>query len=172
MSHWLEERDILELLDNAVKLPAVRSAIDEAVARIQDWLTQHPAELFGWQTIPVSLFENLPPVIRSAWIFVIQPDLPPEKHRHPNSHQFTASYQGNGDLQTWHEDGWQANYLQSELSEPAPKRWVSIPPGTWHRPIVSAYWTVVSFHTATESELIEETESAGRGAVLRSYADH
>jgi hypothetical protein len=37
-------------------------------------------------------------------------------------------------------------------------RWLSIRPGTWHRPVVGPGedWVVVSFHTAESHQLIEE----------------
>ena len=38
------------------------------------------------------------------------------------------------------------------------QRWLSIPPGTWHRPVVDPDedWFVVSFHTAAADQLVEE----------------
>ena len=39
----------------------------------------------------------------------------------------------------------------------AADRWVSIPPNTWHQAIAGKnYWTVVSFHTAPDRDIINE----------------
>ena len=37
------------------------------------------------------------------------------------------------------------------------KRWLTIPTNIWHRPVMgNVDWTVVSFHTATDTALIED----------------
>src|SRR5437773_1534097 len=50
------------------------------------------------------------------------------------------------------------NVLVSNPDAPMECRWISIPRNVWHRPVVGAEadWVVVSFHTVTAEELIEE----------------
>jgi hypothetical protein len=52
---------------------------------------------------------------------------------------------------------WLSNHLISDPEAPLDRRWLSIPVNTWHRPVMGAGdWTVVSFHTAPDDQLIEE----------------
>jgi len=155
----LDERVVLQFLKRLLERVSVCDAIDATVTAIESWLRDHPEELFGWKTLPLDLFAELPSGIHSAWVFVIRPGLPAEKHRHPNSHQFTLSYRGEGDLQTWDGSYWQSN-----------KGLISIPPNVWHRPVVNDYWVVFSLHSATESDLIEELEPADGSKTQRNYA--
>jgi hypothetical protein len=57
---------------------------------------------------------------------------------------------------------WRSNLLISEPAAPLGRRWISIPVNVWHRPVTGpeANWVVVSFHTVTAEELIEERPSA------------
>ncbi|MGH9760438.1 MAG: hypothetical protein ACREDR_33685, partial [Blastocatellia bacterium] len=77
--------------------------------------------------------------------------------RHPNSHQRMIVHRGEGDFQTWNGTAWQSNLLVNDFSAPLERRWVSIPPNVWHRSMKpQENLVVVSFHTATEDDLIEE----------------
>jgi hypothetical protein len=66
------------------------------------------------------------------------------------------SFRGAGDLQTWEDGGWRSNPLKSAGG--LEDRWLTIPENVWHRPVVAPRfdWIVVSFHTATDADLIEE----------------
>ena len=69
--------------------------------------------------------------------------------------------QGTGDMKVRGggvSSTWQSNVLVSEPSAQLERRWISIPPNVWHRPVVGkdADWVVVSFHTVPAEELIEE----------------
>ena len=81
--------------------------------------------------------------------------------RHPNSHQRVMSIIGSADLQTWNGTAWASHRLTSRSDAGVPERWLSIPPGTWHRPVVDPAqdWFVMSFHTAEAHQLIEELAS-------------
>ena len=60
-------------------------------------------------------------------------------------------------MQTWNGDYWVSNVLRSETEQPLENRWLTIPTNVWHRPVMSDVdWAVVSFHTASDTELIEE----------------
>ena len=68
------------------------------------------------------------------------------------------SFEGSGDLQTGQPGKWQTNVLVSEADAPLERRWISIPTNVCHHPLINAEtdWAVVSFHTVTAEELIEE----------------
>ena len=52
---------------------------------------------------------------------------------------------------------WVSNVLRSETEQPLENRWLTIPTNVWHRPVMDDIdWAVVSFHTASDTELIEE----------------
>ena len=74
------------------------------------------------------------------------------------------SFEGSGDMRTGELGNWQSNVLVSNPEVPLERRWISIPPNVWHRPIVGrdADWTVVSFHTVVSDELIEERPDVSR----------
>ena len=62
----------------------------------------------------------------------------------------------------------------SEASAPVERRWISIPPNVWHRPVVGkdADWVVLSFHTVPAEELIEEKlDEAGGGTKRKKYLE-
>jgi hypothetical protein len=50
----------------------------------------------------------------------------------------------------------------SDPGAPLERRWISIPKNIWHRPVIpnDGDWVVVSFHTASAAELIEERPGA------------
>jgi hypothetical protein len=92
--------------------------------------------------------------------------------RHANSHQRMMSFQGSGDMQTGEPGNSRSNILISDSKAPLEQRWISIPPNTWHRPVVSkdADWAVVSFHTVLAEELIEERpDERERGTKQMKY---
>jgi hypothetical protein len=60
-------------------------------------------------------------------------------------------------MRTWDGERWVSNLLRSEAELPLENRWLSIPTNVWHRPVMGDVdWSVVSFHTASDTELIEE----------------
>ena len=55
------------------------------------------------------------------------------------------------------EKDWASDILVSDLNDPTENRWVSVPSNVWHRALgFEQNWIVVSFHTASADELIEE----------------
>lgn len=153
-----EEWRILQTLDKIVGWESIRAAIDQIVLRVESKLTQDPGISLAWKLIPLSTFGGrLPNTIRSSWVFVLRAKTNTGPEKHPNSHQRTLSYRGSGDLQIWMDDRWCSNLLVSDPGAQIERRWISIPPNTWHQAAVpQENWVVVSFHTVSESELIEE----------------
>ncbi len=155
-----QEREILEQLAAALRLAGLRARIDSKVQLAEGRLAHESDALLAWEPLPLEWYGNaLPRIIRSSWVFVLRAGTTTGAERHPNSHQRVMSYRGTGDLQTCQDDGWRSNSLTSDPAAPLEERWLSIPTNVWHQPVVpqgKEHWVVVSFHTATVEELIEE----------------
>jgi hypothetical protein len=184
-AHAMEpkERARLEKLDTIVRSDELRAEIGPIVDRVCTALSQKPEALMTWEPIPLDIFrQKLPREIRSGWIFVLRAGADTGAERHPNSHQRMMTLHGSGDMRvralhdespTGAETGaWQSNVLVSEPGAPLERRWISIPPNVWHRPVVgrNADWVVVSFHTVPAEQLIEEKmDESGAGTKQKKY---
>ena len=178
-----EERGRLEKLDTIVRSGELRAKIYPVVDRVSAALSQKPEALMTWEPIPLDIFgEGLPQEIRSGWIFVLRAGADTGAERHPNSHQRMMTLRGTGDMKVRALHGesltepassmWESNVLVSEPGAPLERRWISIPPNVWHRPVVGkdADWVVVSFHTVPAEELIEEKlDESGAGTTKKKY---
>lgn len=151
-------QNILRVLDGALKDESVRANLDSISRKVELKLSACYYDKLAWESVPLSLYTvELPEIIQSSWVFVIRACSNSGAERHPNSHQYMMSYSGRGDLQVRKGNEWLSNNLISDPEETLDKRWVSIPPITWHRVVTNvANWTVVSFHTVPADELIEE----------------
>jgi hypothetical protein len=157
------ERSLLNLLDDLIRPGTVRAELDEIVKRAARKLAADRTAVMAWETVPLTVFSaDLPPEIRSSWVFMLRAATSTGAERHPNSHQRMMSYLGTGDLQTGGERQWRSHSLISDSQAELERRWISIPPNVWHQAVVPADcdWVVVSFHTAPADELIEERPSA------------
>jgi len=160
-----EERSRLESLDAVLRSENVREQIRAVVERVRAELAQNKDGLMAWEPIPLSVFGRaLPPEIQSAWVFVLRAAADTGAERHPNSHQRMMSFEGSGNMQTGDPGQWQSNVLVGDPKAPLERRWISILPNVWHRPLVGADadWAVVSFHTVPADELIEERPDSSR----------
>jgi hypothetical protein len=182
-----EERARLEKLDAIVRSDELRAKISPIVDRVCAALSQKPEALMTWEPIAVEIFgQTLPPEIRSGWIFVLRAGADTGAERHPNSHQRMLTLRGTGDMKTESKKGelrikkdekvidWQSNVLVSYPSAPLERRWISIPPNVWHRPVVGpdVDWVVISFHTVPAEELIEEKlDESGAGTKQKKYVE-
>jgi hypothetical protein len=180
-----DERARLEKLNAIVRSDELRAEIGPIVDRVCTALSEKPEALMTWESIPLEIFgEGLPPEIRSGWIFVLRAGADTGAERHPNSHQRMMTLHGSGDMKTESKKGelrikkdekgidWQSNVLVSDPSAPLERRWISIPPNVWHRPIVGrdVDWVVISFHTVPAEELIEEKlDESGAGTKQKKY---
>jgi len=168
-----DERSRLEALDAVVRSNEVRAKINPVVDRVCAALAQKPEAVMTWEPISLETFgQKLPPEIRSGWVFVLRADADTGAERHPNSHQRMMTLHGTGDMRVRAGvragralSRWQSNVLVGEASAPLERRWISIPPNVWHRPVVGkdADWVVVSFHTVPAEELIEEKLDEAEG---------
>jgi len=158
-----EERSCLESIETVLRSENVGEQIRPIVERVRAELRRKKEALMTWEPIPLTVFGRaLLPEIRSAWVFVLRVGADTGAERHPNSHQRMMSFEGSGDLQTGEPGQWQSNLLVSSSEVSVERRWISIPPNVWHRPVVGADadWAVVSFHTVVADELIEEKPHA------------
>ena len=165
-----EERSLLEVLDTALRSKSVRERIRSIVVRVREQLARKKDALMSWEPFPLEILAaELPHEIRSAWVFVLRAGADTGAERHPNSHQRMMSLEGSGDFQTGQPGNWQSNVLLSDSDAPLERRWISIPPNVWHRPVIdgAADWAVVSFHTVPAEELIEERPDDSRSAGTR-----
>ena len=153
-----KDQKTLLILDNIVKQNSSRATIDSLIPEVEQKLAEDPEAILAWEPVPLETYGGkLPDTIHSSWVFVIRARSESGAERHPNSHQYMMSYRGTGDLQIKADKKWESNLLISDPVEKLRSRWVSIPPYMWHQAVTSQKnWTVVSFHTAHEDELIEE----------------
>ena len=176
-----EERARLAKLDTIVRSDELRAKINPIVDRVCAALSQKPEALMTWEPIAVEIFgQTLPPEIRSGWIFVLRAGADTGPERHPNSHQRMMTLHGSGDMRVLAgvraglASTWQSNALVSEPSAALERRWISIPPNVWHRPVVGpdVDWVVLSFHTVPADELIEEKmDESGAGTKRKKYVE-
>jgi len=169
-----EERALLEKLDAMMDSAEVRSHIAPIVERVRVDLARKPEALMSWESIAPDIFGNdLPPVIQSAWVFVLRAGADTGAERHPNSHQRMMTFVGTGDMkvdakgtanevEAESEIAWHSHVLVSDPGASLERRWISIPKNIWHRPVIpnDGHWAVVSFHTVPTAELIEERPGA------------
>ena len=158
-----QERSLLESLDALLRSEAVRARIHPIVQRVARKLARDQTARMAWEPIPLAVYgDALPPPIRSSWVFVLRAGAVTGAERHPNSCQRMMSFLGSGDMQTGGEGRWQSNVLVSEPDADLGRRWISIPANVWHQVVVpdGGDWVVVSFHTVSAHELIEERPDA------------
>ncbi|HST29247.1 MAG TPA: hypothetical protein VLK27_00225 [Chthoniobacterales bacterium] len=169
-----QERSVLEQLDKIVQSDEVRSQILPIVNRVGEDLARKPDALMTWEPIALEIFgDKLPPAIESGWVFVLRAGTDTGAERHPNSHQRMMTFAGTGDMkidakgtpnevETESEIAWRSHILVSDSGVPLERRWISIPKNIWHRPVIpnDGEWVVVSFHTVSAAELIEERPGA------------
>lgn len=156
-----EERSILQTLDNAVRSERVAAQIRPVIERVRANLAGKPEAVMTWEAMPLAIYENnLPPAIKSSWVFILRAGVNTGAERHPNSHQRMMSFEGSGDMQVRRnfDSPWESNVLIGGPGAALEQRWVSIPPNIWHQPVVAkeSDWVVISFHTVAAEELIEE----------------
>jgi hypothetical protein len=152
----VDETVALRALNDVVHTAATMAAVDGILRRLVRQLAAS-ADVMAWDVVPLDLFGGaLPRDIRSCWVFVLRGGANTTPERHPNSRQRSLSLSGSGTFELRERGDWQAYPLESVGTIPD-RRWVSIPPSTWHRLFVGPEpWGVLSFHTVVPEELVEE----------------
>jgi quercetin dioxygenase-like cupin family protein len=157
-----KEINILETLDTLVSNKAMGVLLNKIAEQTEQKLDRNPDSPMAWEPLSLNIYgSNLPGVIRSSWLFAIRAQNITGKERHPNSHQHMMSYRGSGNLQVWDGKRWHSHNLISDGVTQLKERWVSIPMNTWHQAIAAKEnWIVISFHTVSVDDLIEERPDA------------
>jgi hypothetical protein len=151
------ERDILESLDRAIQAPRASALLSVLTDEVGAVLKRDSAARLAWRSVPLEIYDHLPESIASSWVFVLRAGCSSGAERHPNSIQRVMSYRGQADMRTWDGERWVSNLLCSGAERELEQRWLSIPTNVWHRPVMGDVdWAVISFHTASDTELIEE----------------
>jgi hypothetical protein len=151
------ERGILAALDHEIRGRRAAAFLSALAAEVSSVLKRDTAARLAWRSIPLDIYDDVPDDIASSWVFVLRAGSSSGAERHPNSIQRVMSYQGFADMRVWDGHAWISNLLRSEPQQPLENRWLSIPANVWHQPVMGVEdWAVVSFHTASDSTLIEE----------------
>src|SRR4051812_40385642 len=86
----------LQKLNNAVEFLINQKSFSETVLQLEAEIHNSP-ERFVWSVIDLDTVEpDLPPNIKSGWIFVLKADVPSGCHYHPNSVQHMTVIKGQG----------------------------------------------------------------------------
>ncbi|MGH7585296.1 MAG: hypothetical protein ACREMH_03535 [Gemmatimonadales bacterium] len=147
---------VLAGLEEALRRGPAAAAVQSALGRVLAELAASGRQM-EWEILPLEVFGGtLPGTIRSCWVFAIRAGAETTPERHPNSHQRSLSLSGGGIFEI-RARGWLVHPLVSEPEGASERRWVSIPPATWHRLRAgTAPWGMVSFHTVPPPDLVEE----------------
>lgn len=153
-----EQTSVLETLDEIVQQSRVAQALDSAVCKAQEQLSQNPDAVSASVTVSLDVYgEQLPKIIQSSRVFVLRARTQSKRERHPNSHQRVLSYRGCGDIRTFEEKTWRSHFITSNPSAGIDERWVSVPQRIWHQPIAGENdWVSIAFHTVSQEELVDE----------------
>jgi hypothetical protein len=148
---------LIATLNPIVGKAAVAEAVRQTLRKVLQELDASE-RIMAWDTVPLAVFgDDLPQSIRSCWVFAIRANAATGAERHPNSHQRSLSLAGQGTFELRAGGEWTSHPLVSIEPADLPRRWVSIPPSTWHRLFTgSAPWGMLSFHTVAPEDLIEE----------------
>jgi hypothetical protein len=151
-----EEQAFLESLEAEIRAPRAAAVLARVVGEVSAELARNPSARLAWRPIPLDTYQHLPKKIASSWVFVLRAGCTSGAERHPNSIQRFLSYHGSADMQTWNGRAWVSNRLSAGAGT-IQDRWLTIPTNVWHRPVMGDQdWVVVSFHTASDDQLIEE----------------
>lgn len=152
------EQKFLRKIEALLYSEKARFAIVKAVLDTKTMLDADPERLTAAVQVSLSVFgDTLPPEIKSCRVFALRAGLESRTECHPNSHQRVLSLQGTGDIRVFDDPEPFAVSLQSEMDGPLELRWGSLQENIWHQPVAGmADWVVLTFHTASEAELIDE----------------
>lgn len=152
----IKEKSIVEILDRVIKdsqilssiTPLIEGAKNETVATVT-------------KNVSLSLFKKkLPKQINLCRIFVLRANTASKVERHINSFQRTVTILGSGDTKILNNNVWVSNVRTAD-GKTIKDRWLSVPENTWHQPISKKEdWVTVTFHTARESEIIDEYQES------------
>ena len=138
--------------------------IQETIQRLKMKISD-AEEPFVWKSIDPSPYrQQLPPDIKSIWIFVLKKDTASIAHYHPNSTQYTVMIEGKGKAMI----GDRYETLRVCWNEDT-SNWLEIDANTPHEFYPEEQdMVVISFHTSLSEELIEIKCDSGE---VRGYEE-
>lgn len=150
------EEKLLASLEIALNNKFIVPLINKSVSNIKLELSETDS-ISITKTIPVDRFNGLlPGQIKLCRIFALKANTKSRIERHTNSYQRTLTCFGEGDTKILENNVWKSN-IRKGLGSSIENRWLSVPENTWHQPIaLSTDWITITFHTASESEIIDE----------------
>ena len=129
-----------------------RPELDEATQKARAML--ETGEEFGWEFVSL---EPLPEGISSTGLFVLPARSSPTPHRHPNSVQHMRRLAGEARVQVTMDD----DSLERQVTVENP--WMVIEKDATHAIHVGPEeFVVISFHTVSQDELLEVSDSGER----------
>ena len=151
-----DEIKIISFLDDLLRNTSISKLIDLEIVKARKALENSNSSSIT-ETLPLSVFENkLSKDINLCRLFILKANLKSKIERHRNSHQRTFTCFGEGDTRILENNIWKSNISKS-LGASIDNRWLSVPENTWHQPIALLNdWITITFHTASESEIIDE----------------
>ena len=154
----LHEKAILRKLEGILENQPVRIAVDAAIAEAKRQLDLDRQRPAGSVQLPLSESDaSFPAGINSCRVVVFRAGREFQIERHPNSHQRVLSLEGSGKIRVFEKSAPRSVSLRSDMHGPLELRWASLSENIWHQPISgSKDWVVLTFHTASEIELIDE----------------
>ena len=149
------ELKIISLLDELLTNESIKKTLDPMISTTKKKFTKG-STLSITETIPLSLFaDELPKEISLCRLFILKANTKSKIERHTNSYQRTFTLYGEGDTKILENNIWKSNIRRSSGTS-IDERWLSVPGNIWHQPIaLSTDWVTVTFHTASESEIID-----------------
>jgi hypothetical protein len=159
--------DDLTRLNAAVQFLVLQSFFSTAIARLKDELA-NSLEPFVWSTVALNTVDvELPPAIKSCWIFHLKRGVPSGCHYHPNSVQHMIAINGHGTSRI----GGRIREIipMSSSGHSLEERWFVIRKGVRHEFFpADEDMTVVSFHTCEATELEEVACATGASRIYRA----
>ena len=152
------EQDYLRTIEVLLENEKARFAIDKAALETKAMLDADPERLTAAVQVSLSVFgDNLPSEIKSCRVFAMRAGLESRIECHPNSHQRVLSLEGTGEIRVLDDPEPFTVSLRSEMGGPLELRWGLLKENIWHQPVAGPeVWVVLTFHTASEDELIDE----------------
>ena len=152
------EQEYLRKIEVLLESKSAQFVIDKAVLETKAMLDADSERLTAAVQVSLSVFgDSLPPEIKSCRVFALRAGLGSRTECHPNSHQRVLSLEGTGEIRVFDDSAPYSVSLRSDMGGPLELRWGSLQENIWHQPVAGMEnWVVLTFHTASEAELIDE----------------
>ena len=151
-------QEYLRTCEVLLESKSAQFVIDKAVLETKAMLDADSERLTAAVQVSLSVFgDSLPPEIKSCRVFALRAGLGSGIECHPNSHQRVLSLEGTGEIRVFDDSAPYSVSLRSDMGGPLELRWGSLQENIWHQPVAGVEdWVVLTFHTASEAELIDE----------------